>query len=160
MPGPTQVFLEKKSCVKIADELSSFLADTYVLYIKTQNCHWNVIDPRFHSLHEMFEQQYQALAEAIDELAERIRMIGLKTPASMQEFLALSSLDEISRNDDLTGDDMIQVLLDDNESLIATIRPLIEQTAKLGDQGSSDFLIGRLRAHEKAAWMLRSHLSL
>lgn len=151
----TPLALDEESARQIASDLAVCLSDTYVVYVKTQNFHWNVKDPRFHSLHEFFEEEYKSLAEAVDIIAERIRMLEAKTPASLKQFLELSRLEEA--HGDLTADDMLKELLQDHQSIILWLRPQIEQTAKLGDQGTSDMLIQRLRAHEKAAWMLRSH---
>jgi starvation-inducible DNA-binding protein len=150
--------LDQNICEDIAQTLAYILSDTYVLYTKTQNFHWNLIDPRFFSLHVLFEMQYQELAEALDDIAERIRMLGIKAPASMQEFLEMTSLRE--SNDDLTGDEMLEQLLQDHEDVANNIRPNITQIQKLGDEGTADLLIHRLRKHEKIAWILRSHLQI
>lgn len=148
--------LERSSIQQVVQELSTLQADTYVLYVKTQNFHWNVVDPRFHSLHEFFEEQYEELAEAVDVIAERIRALDEKAPGSMREYLELTRLEE-SKNT-LSAGEMLKALLHDHESLIQALRIAIDQTAKLGDQGSSDLCINRIRAHEKTAWMIRSHL--
>jgi len=149
--------LDQNACEQIVQNLSHILADTYITYVKTQNFHWNVIDERFHSLHEMFEEFYKQLAEANDELAERIRMLKMKAPATMKEFLELGTLAEPEES--LTGDEMIEELMHDREAIAQHIRPKIEESIKLGDEGTGDLLIQHLRMHEKAAWMLRSHLS-
>lgn len=146
--------LEKNTCRRISQDLAVLLADTYILYVKTQNCHWNVVDPKFYSLHKFFEKQYEELAEAIDEIAERIRMLNEKAPASLKEFLELTSLREL--NQTLSADQMIHHLVKDHEAIITWLRPMIESVAQLGDEGTSDFFIQRLRAHEKMAWMLNS----
>lgn len=151
----TSTTIDKTACEQIAQSLSQILADTYVLYVKCQSCHWNVIDERFHSLHELFEEHYKQLAEAIDELAERIRMLKMPSPGSMRQFLEMTSLEEI--NDELSGNDMLRSLCHDREALAKHIRPKIEESIKHGDQGTGDLLIQQLRMHEKAAWMLRSH---
>lgn len=141
---------------QMAQNLSLLLSDTYVLYAKTQNFHWNVQDPRFTSLHLLFEKQYKELAEAIDEMAERIRILGEHAPGSMQQFLSRSSIQE--SKGDLSGDEMLQVLLTDHETLCRYIREQISLSAKLGDEGTADLLIQRLRSHEKSSWTLRSHM--
>ena len=153
----TTLVLEHTACQKIAQHLAQWLADTYVLYLKTQNFHWNVVDPRFHSLHEMFEEQYKDLAEAVDEIAERIRILRIRTPASMKEFLEITTLQE--NEGPLSANDMIQQLLHDHETIANYLRPKISVIQKLGDEGSADLLIERLRVHEKTAWMLRSHFT-
>jgi starvation-inducible DNA-binding protein len=113
------------------------------------------VDPRFYSLHKFFEEQYENLAEAVDEIAERIRMIGGITPATMREFLQLTTLKE--GNSTINGDAMLHQLLEDHEVLIRQCHHLIEQGNDSGDDGSSDLCIQRLRYHEKTAWMIRSH---
>ncbi len=152
----TSTLFSQSARQQIAQYLSQLVADTYLLYIKTQNFHWNVIDPRFHSLHEMFDDQYKQLAEAIDEIAERIRALESKAPGSMRQFLELTSLNESDAN--LTADKMIEELLSDHEQIAQSIRPHIEETSTLGDEGTADMLIQRLKYHERTAWMLRSHL--
>lgn len=140
----------------VASHLARFLADTYVLYVKTQNFHWNLKDSRFYSLHLLFEAQYEDLAGAVDEIAERIRMLEHPAPASMQEFLKLTHLKEAAGN--YTGDKMITELCRGHEQIAAFLRENIQTVQKLGDEGSADLMIQRLRAHDKAAWFLRSHL--
>lgn len=147
--------LDRTTCQQITTQLVLILADTYVLYLKTQNFHWNVVDPRFHSLHEMFEEQYEQLADATDTIAERIRMLGSHTPASMSQFLKHTSLEEAEGH--YTGDEMIQLLLADHEACANLIRGTVEECDRVNDAGTSDMLVARLREHEKAAWMLRSH---
>lgn len=152
------VSLDQTVRQQVGQQLALILADTYVLYVKTQNFHWNLIDPRFFSLHELFEKQYEELAEAVDEIAERIRMLGEQAPGTLRQFLDMASLDE-SSSQDLNGDEMLQELMRDHESVIRHIREQIDYSSQLGDEGTADLLIQRLRAHEKAAWMLRSHLN-
>jgi starvation-inducible DNA-binding protein len=147
--------LDKKARQSIKVILSKALANTYILLAKTQNFHWNVVDPRFHSLHELFQQQYEALFEAADEIAERIRMLGFKSPGSLREFLDLGTLDEAETN--LSGDDMLSELLIDHELIIKDLREQIKEVIDLGDEGTGDMLIDRLRFHEKTAWMLHGH---
>lgn len=140
---------------QIAQNLSMLLADTYVLYVKTQNFHWNIMDSRFYSVHLFLEKEYQKLEENIDEIAERIRKLGELAPGSLKQFLEMTSLKESSG--DLTGDEMLEGLLKDHESICQFLRDRIGLTSKLGDEGTSDLLIQLLRDHEKSAWMLRSH---
>lgn len=137
-----------------AEALGILLSDTYVLYAKTQNYHWNLVDPRFASLHKMFEGQYEELAEAIDEIAERIRMIGHRTPGSLRSFLAHTRLEE--SEEEVDGSVMVDQLLSDHEFIVNALRRQIPETQKRGDEGTADLMIQRLRAHEKTAWMLRS----
>ena len=147
--------LEQTTCAHCTQLLIQTLADTYVLYLKTQNFHWNVIDPRFSDLHKFLEEQYTSLAEAIDEIAERIRMLRFRAPGSMQEFLEITNLEESTG--DLSADEMIQQLTNDHDYLANQLRNKIQEAQKMGDEGTADLFIQRLRAHEKAAWMLRSH---
>jgi starvation-inducible DNA-binding protein len=140
---------------QLAQHLSLILADTYVLYTKTQNFHWNVVDPNFYSLHSFLKKQYKDLGEAIDEIAKRIRMLGERSPGSLKQFLAMSSFKESDGN--IPADKMVLELLEDHDTLCGYIRERIELAAKLGDEGTADLLIQRLRAHEESSWMLRSH---
>ncbi len=139
---------------KIADELTHFLADTYLLYLKTQNFHWNVTGPNFHSLHEMFEEQYNELAEAVDLIAERIRALKAAAPASFSHFLKLSSLKE--ENGVPPTKDMLKQLTKDHETIVQIANNILTKSQKAQDEATTDLLIERIRAHEKTAWMLRS----
>lgn len=135
--------------------LNRFLANTYILYVKTQNFHWNVEDPRFFSLHKFFEEQYENLADATDEIAERIRMLGGVAPASLHEFLEFATLkDAIGMR---PGNQMLKELFVDHERMIDECHSDIRKMEEYEDDGSADLLIQRLRYHEKTAWMLRSH---
>lgn len=138
--------------------LSRLLADAHVLYIKTRGFHWNVTGPRFKELHALFEEQYDALAEEIDEVAERIRSLGGEAPAAMSEFIKHARLTEHSGGK-LSGDQMIGALVADHEAIVRSLR--IDATTvqdQFGDSGTNDFLVGLMEAHEKTAWMLRAHL--
>ena len=148
--------LERDVCIEVGDTLSRVLANTYLLYLKTQNFHWNLVDPRFFSLHLLFEKQYEELAEAVDTIAERIRMVGGRAPGTMKQFLDLASLEEAEG--EFSGDEMLSQLAEDHTELANRCRASIEDVSQLGDEGSTDLLIDLLRAHEKNAWMLRSHL--
>jgi starvation-inducible DNA-binding protein len=148
--------LDRGAAQRIVEGLSEILADTFTLNLLTKNFHWNVIDPRFMMLHKFFDEQYEELNEAVDIIAERIRMLRGRTPASMQEYLNLTSVDE--NNTELTGDEMIRQLLREHEKVIGKLRFLIEEAEKFGDEGTADMYIQRLREHEKASWMLRAHL--
>jgi starvation-inducible DNA-binding protein len=148
--------LDRAVCQDMTQLLSHILADNYVLYVKTQNFHWNIVDPRFYSLHLLFEEQYEDLAEAADDLAERIRMIQGRAPATMAEFLELTSLKE--PKEQLEGNQMISELMHDHEVIAGKMRAGIVKSGEMGDDGTMDLLTERLRKHEKAAWMLRSHL--
>lgn len=137
--------------------LSAILADQHVLYAKTRNFHWNLTGHRFHTLHAFFETQYEALAQAIDQTAERIRMLGAASPGSMKEFLALATLKE-TPGTLVNGDHAIGALRDDHEAAARELRKAVEALDTAGDAGTADFLTGLLQSHEEAAWMLRSFL--
>lgn len=141
---------------KVADELTHLLADTYLLYLKTQNFHWNVTGPLFPTLHALFETQYQELAEAADVIAERIRALGSYTPASFSHFQKLSSLKE--SNSEITAEEMIKNLMKDHETISEHLLNIFSKAEKANDQGTIDMLTERMRAHDKTAWMLRSSL--
>ncbi len=142
--------------VKVAKVLSTLLADYFVVYVKTLNFHWNVRDNRFQMLHELFQKQYEDLAEAIDLIAEQVRILGHMPPASMQQFLKMASLKEIEA--DLDGDAMIEQLVADHRHLSNACHMGIQLSQKGGDEGTADLLIERLRVHDKTVWMLKSHL--
>lgn len=141
----------------VAQALSRYLANSYTLYLKTQNFHWNVTGPNFHSLHAMFEEQYTDLAAAIDELAERLRALGYRAPGSYSEFQKLSDIAEETKN--LKAEDMVQQLLSDNQTMSRMGHELIELAEKESDIATGDMLVGRLEYHDKTAWMLRSVLA-
>lgn len=135
--------------------LDHVLADEYVLYTKTRNFHWNVTGMHFSAMHKFFEEQYEQLDGIVDEVAERSRAIGGRALGSMKEFLGKARLQE-STDKVMKEESMIAELLADHESLVRTLRRDIEECDRLGDQGTSDFLTGVLKTHEKTAWMLRS----
>lgn len=140
----------------IIRELAQFLANTFVLYMKTLNFHWNMVGPQFFMYHKLLEHQYEELAGANDELAERIRMLGGLSPGSMQEMLALADIVESPPN--LTWQEMIKELISCHETMIKYCHQLIAFSDSQGDQGTSDLIIERIRSHDKQAWLLRSHL--
>ncbi len=142
---------------KIVEGLSKLLADTYTLYLKTQNFHWNVTGPRFHELHKMFEEEYIALADAVDLLAERIRALGFPTPATFKEFLALTSIKE-EAGGNLLADKMIESLVSSHETIDKIARKLLPIADEAEDQVTVDLVTERMQYHEKTAWMLRSLL--
>ena len=151
-----QMILQQDDRQEIGDQLSTFLADSYALYLKTQNYHWNVTGPQFQPLHALFEEHYTDLAAAVDEIAERIRSLGQHAPGSFSKFSKLTGLDDAS--EDASAMDMVSELVDDHEHVIASGRKIIEDAEDRGDVATADLLTARLRFHEKAAWMLRSHL--
>jgi starvation-inducible DNA-binding protein len=149
--------LDAKVRSLVVKQLSAILADQHVLYTKTRNFHWNLTGHRFHTLHEFFEKQYEALAQAIDQTAERIRMMGHASPGSMKEFLAQATLREVS-GALISGDEAIAALRDDHEAAARELRKAVDAVDEAGDAGTADFLTDLLKEHEQTAWMLRSFL--
>jgi starvation-inducible DNA-binding protein len=141
----------------IARGLASLLADTYTLYLKTHNYHWNVTGPMFTTLHQMFEQQYNELALAVDQVAERIRALGVFAPGSYSAFAALASIEEAREVP--SAEEMIRDLVADNEAVARTARAIFPIVEAANDQPTADLLTQRLQVHEKTAWMLRSLLA-
>lgn len=140
----------------VVEAASKLLADSYTLYLKTHNYHWNVTGPMFTTLHTMFETQYTELALAVDEIAERIRALGAMAPGSYTEFAKLSTVKEARRVPKAT--EMIRDLVADSETVARTAGKLVEAAQKAGDEASADLGIRRIQLHQKNAWMLRSHL--
>jgi starvation-inducible DNA-binding protein len=136
---------------------SGLLADTYTLYLKTHNYHWNVVGPMFQTLHLVFETQYNELALAVDLIAERIRSLGAPAPGSFREFAELSSVKADDDRPDAT--EMIRRLVVDQETVARTARSLFPTVEKARDEPTADLLTQRLQVHEKTAWMLRSLLA-
>jgi len=141
---------------QIATSLSKVLADTYTLYLKTHNFHWNVTGPMFQTLHLMFEQHYMELATAVDAIAERIRALGLPAPGTYRQFGALSAIKE---DDGVPkAEDMIRRLVEGHETVARTARSAFAVAEEANDQPTCDLMTQRLQIHEKTAWMLRSLL--
>jgi starvation-inducible DNA-binding protein len=140
----------------IVDALSRLLADSYTVYLKTHNYHWNVTGPMFNSLHVMFEQQYTELAMAIDEIAERIRACGAYAPGSFAEFQELSKVKDATGRPKAKA--MLETLVADQAIIGEAARKLFDAAEKAKDQASADLATRRMDIHEKNAWMLRSHL--
>ncbi|MCE9652874.1 MAG: DNA starvation/stationary phase protection protein [Nitrosarchaeum sp.] len=141
----------------VVDILAKLLADEYVLYTKTRNYHWNVVGEHFSDYHKMFEGQYDGLSADIDEIAERIRSLGSKTSATLEEFAKNSRLEEHPGKYP-EAKSMIQNLVSDHEKIIQSIRLDIDGCGKYNDVGTQDFLTGLMEKHEKTSWMLRSVL--
>jgi len=142
---------------QIAQGLSRLLADTYTLYLKTHNYHWNVTGPMFQTLHLMFEAQYTELATAVDLIAERIRALGFPAPGSYRAFAALSSIED-ARDGTPTATEMIADLVKGQEAVARTARGVFPSADEAHDQPTADLLTQRMQVHEKNAWMLRSLL--
>lgn len=156
MSAKVDIGINEPSRQQIAEALTRLLADTYVLYGKTHAFHWNVTGPSFPQLHEMFGTQYNELWTALDEIAERIRALGVKAPSSGKAMAVFASIKEAEESP--SAEEMVRELLEGHEAAIRTARPIVELAQAGGDEGSADLVIGRLQAHEKAAWMLRATL--
>ena len=148
--------IEESARKEITEGLSRLLADTYTLYLKTHNYHWNVTGPMFQTLHLMFETHYTELAVAVDDIAERIRALGERAPGSYLEFSKLTSIPEDKEVP--KARDMIANLLTAHETLLRTARNAFPKAEKGGDEATVDLLTQRIQLHEKTAWMLRSLL--
>ena len=142
---------------QIARKLTHLMADTYTLYLKTHNYHWNITGPMFQTLHLMFEQQYIELWTAVDLIAERIRAIGEFAPGSYKAFASLTSIEE--EEGVPAAEEMIRNLVAGHEAVIRTARDIYSVAGEGSDEVTLDLLTQRLEVHEKTAWMLRSLLT-
>ncbi len=140
----------------LAEILNTLLADETLLYVSTRSCHWNVTGMHFHHLHQLFQEQYEQLAEMIDEIAERIRALDATAMGTLQEYLLASRLEECRPPE--RSVEMIAGLLQKHEAIVRNLRGDLQQAEELGDMGTSDFLTGLMERHEKLAWMLRASL--
>jgi starvation-inducible DNA-binding protein len=148
--------IDKKDRKAIAEGLSHLLADTYTLYLKTHNYHWNVTGPMFQTLHLMFQTQYTEMWQAVDLVAERIRTLGYPAPGTYKSFSALASIKEEEGVPAATQ--MIKNLVKGHEQVAKTARGILPLVDKASDEPTADLLTQRLQLHEKTAWMLRSLL--
>lgn len=148
--------IEENDRETISKALSQVLADSYMVYIKSHNYHWNVTGHMFHSLHELFEEQYTELADAIDEIAERIRALGFRAPGTTREFNELSNIEEDTSTPKAL--DMVRNLAEDHEKVIRDCRKALKPAESADDEVTIDLLVERMEAHSQAAWMLRSIL--
>lgn len=154
---PIDIGIDEKTRASIAEGLGKLLADTYTLYLKTHNFHWNVTGPMFQTLHLMFETQYNELALAVDEIAERIRALGYPAPGTYKQFAAETKIKE---SDGVpSAEEMIRQLVVGQEVVVRTARSLFPVVEKASDQPTIDLLTARMQIHEKTAWMLRSLLA-
>ena len=149
--------INKNDREQIAKGLSKLLADSYTLYLKTHNYHWNVTGPQFNTLHVMFEGQYTELATAVDEIAERIRALGIKAPGSYSDFAQLTKVEE--GTGDEFAEEMIRQLVRGQETVVRTAREVFPLAEAANDEPTADLLTQRMQIHEKNAWMLRSMLA-
>lgn len=137
-------------------ELKKLLAETYALYLKTQSYHWNVTGPEFSQLHKMFEEHYDEMADAVDEVAERIRMLGAQAPGSFKVFDKLKMASDALV--DASSKDMLKDLIKNHELILTTIADMMKVAQTDGDEASFDLGVSRIHVHEKALWMLKSSL--
>ena len=142
---------------RLAGNLSALLADTYLLLVKTQGYHWNVVGPLFISLHRLTEEQYENLFEAADDLAERIRALGHPAPTSITEMIPLTVISEDTGS--ASAEEMVSNLVRDHEAIVRRLREGVEIAESLRDAVTADMLTERMRFHEQAIWMLRAVLS-
>lgn len=152
--APINIGINETDRKAVAEGLSKLLADSYILYLKTHNFHWNVEGPMFNTLHLMFMDQYTELWNALDLIAERIRALGSYAPGSYKKFSQLSSIAETDEH--VPARKMIQLLLEGHEAVAKTARTVFPLAEKASDQSTLDLLTQRLQVHEKTAWMLRS----
>jgi starvation-inducible DNA-binding protein len=155
--GPS-MGISQETTHKSVHILCQYFADSFSLYFKTHSFHWNVTGPYFYSLHKLFEDQYDALFESLDEIAERIRSLGAFVPTHSKTLKSLTSLEEGDPAHPPRDMHMLRELLADHISVCNNLRQGIEELSDTKDFGTADFLTTRLEAHEKMAWMLRSHL--
>jgi starvation-inducible DNA-binding protein len=144
----------KKDREAIAEGLKRLLADSYTLYLQTHNFHWNVTGPQFRELHLMFEEHYTELATAVDEIAERIRTLGVIAPGTYKQFAALSSIEEVE--DVPAAGEMVALLTRAHEQVVKTCREVLAKAQEADDESSAALISDRMRVHEKTAWMLRA----
>jgi starvation-inducible DNA-binding protein len=154
---PVNIGIAEDQRREIAEGLSRLLADTYSLYLKTHNFHWNVTGPMFNTLHLMFETQYTELATAVDLIAERIRALGFPAPGSYGDYAKLSSIPDADGVP--AAEDMIRQLAEGQETVVRTAREVFPAADAANDESTADLLTQRMQIHEKNAWMLRAMLA-
>ena len=155
--NPIYIGIAESDRQAIAEGLNEILADTYTLYLKTHFFHWNVTGPLFQSLHNLFEKQYREMAEAIDQIAERIRALGFPAGGTFATYQRLSAIREVEGVP--AAEDMLDQLVEANETVSRRAKPVLTLAASAGDEPTVDLLTNRMRQHEENAWMLRSHLA-
>ena len=143
--------------VEVAQGLAKLLADSYTLYLQTHNFHWNVTGPQFRELHLMFEEHYTELAEAVDDIAERIRTLGVAAPGTYRAFADLSSIKEVDGVP--SSEEMVKYLVNGHEQVVKTAREVLARAQDANDESSAALVSDRMRIHEKTAWMLRATLA-
>lgn len=148
--------INEQDRIEVAEGLKHLLADSYTLYLQTHNFHWNVTGPQFRELHLMFEEHYTELATAVDEIAERIRTLGVIAPGTYKAFAKLSSIEEVE--DIPTATEMVKLLTQGHEQVVKTCREVLKKAQDADDESSAALVSDRMRIHEKTAWMLRAIL--
>ncbi len=151
---PVAIGIGRKERAKLSQLLERALANTYVLYAKIQGFHWNASGPMFFALHKMTEEQYEDLAQSVDQLAERIRAIGFRTPTTLAHFVRIADIAETPEDPDATT--MAEILAKDHETVAASFRDAVEEADNVRDMFTADLLTGRIGKHEHFAWMLRA----
>ena len=146
--------IKEKDRTEVAEGLKHLLADSYTLYLQTHNFHWNVTGPQFRELHLMFEEHYTELAEAVDEIAERIRTLGVAAPGTYKAFAKLSKVEEVEDVPD--ANTMVDYLTRGHEQVVKTARKVLADAQDASDESSAALVSDRMRVHEKTAWMLRA----
>lgn len=145
--------IKEQDRVAIAEGLKNLLADSYTLYLQTHNFHWNVTGPNFRELHLMFEEHYTELATAVDEVAERIRTLGVIAPGTYKEFAKLSKVKEVDGVPESKA--MVDILTKGHEQVVKTCRSVLKVAQQADDESTASLVSDRMRIHEKTAWMLR-----
>ncbi|MGB3724646.1 MAG: Dps family protein [Glaciecola sp.] len=146
--------INESNRVAVAEGLKKLLADSYTLYLQTHNFHWNVTGPQFRELHLMFEEHYTELAIAVDDIAERIRTLGVAAPGTYRSFAELSSIKEV---DGVPGaQEMVKLLMQGHEAVVKTCRSALKLAQEADDESTAALVGDRMRVHEKTAWMLRA----
>ncbi len=140
--------------IDVAESLKHLLADAYTLYLQTHNFHWNVTGPQFRELHLMFEEHYTELATAVDEIAERIRTLGVAAPGTYKSFAELASIKEVEGVP--SAEEMVQILTHGHEQVVKTCRDVLARAQAANDESTVALASDRMRVHEKTAWMLRA----
>jgi len=148
--------INESNRLAIAEGLKKLLADSYTLYLQTHNFHWNVTGPQFRELHLMFEEHYTELAIAVDDIAERIRTLGVAAPGTYRSFAELSSIKEVDGVPSAT--EMVTLLTQGHEAVVKTCRSALKLAQEADDESTSALVGDRMRVHEKTAWMLRATL--
>lgn len=150
---PVKTGLEREDCKGLAELLEKALADTYVLYAKTQGVHWNIIGPQFYGVHKLTQEQYEDMAESIDEIAERIRALGYLAPTKLSHLIQIADVQEV---EDVNSALMVEMLAKDHQRVATSLREAVQAADEVDDVFTADLLTARIGKHEQYAWMLRA----